>query len=359
MQFLHKSLPLYAFSAYRPFSSSRFDPFPHPFPYLLHLFWKTIAMVRARQVTGQRPAAQIRTLPPQVLSLPSPDSLIALDHLCWLGSGRQVADRLGCNPSTISRKAESCAASLGLRLRKRSGLWRLYGSGDLLQAERDLHQRYRLAGYGPLRLEVCAELADPLSVLPHPAWCSGGQGHLTSRRPLELLEQRVIDAWLCSFCEELPSEENGFWLVRELASLPLLLVADARHPLSISPAAEGADPAALGDFPCLAPPEDGQPRRQALLRRLGLIQHAQPLERYDAGKWDKPLNDGCTLRPGIAFDLHRHPSWRALPLALAHEARIGLVFHRDLVDQLPTQGLHQALQEWITAALSGSAALLS
>ncbi len=309
-------------------------------------------MVRARQATGQRPAAQIRTLAPQLPSLPSPESLIALDHLCWLGSGRQVAARLGCNPSTISRKAESCAVSLGLLLRKRSGIWRLYGNGDLLQAERDLHQRYRLAGYGPLRLEICAELADPLSDPPHPAWCSGGQGHLTSRRPLELLEQRVIDAWLCSFCEELPSEENALWRVLELTSLPLLLLADARHPLGTPPSSEAADPAPLGDYPCLALPEDGQPRRQALLRRLGLVHHAQPLERYDAAKWDEPLHDGCTLRPGIAFDLHRHPGWRALPLALAHEAKIGLVLRRDLVDQLPAQGLHQALQEWIAAALS-------
>lgn len=308
-------------------------------------------MVRVRQAMGQGAAARIRMLPPQRPSLPSPDSLIALDHLCWLGSGRQVAARLGCNPSTISRKAESCAVSLGLLLRKRSGIWRLYGNGDLLQAERDLHQRYRLAGYGPLRLEICAELADRLSDPPHPAWCSGGQGHLTSRRPLELLEQRVIDAWLCSFCEELPSEENPFWRVLELASLPLLLLGDARHPLGTPPSSEAADPAPLGDFPCLALPEDGQPRRQALLRRLGLVHHSQPLERYDAAKWDEPLHDGCTLRPGLAFDLHRHPGWRALPLPLAHEARIGLVLRRDLVDQPPTQGLHQALQEWIAAAL--------
>lgn len=308
-------------------------------------------MVRVRQAMGQGAAARIRTLPPKRPSLPSPDSLIALDHLCWLGSGRQVAARLGCNPSTISRKAESCAVSLGLLLRKRSGIWRLYGNGDLLQAERDLHQRYRLAGYGPLRLEICAELADRLSDPPHPAWCSGGQGHLTSRRPLELLEQRVIDAWLCSFCEELPSEENPFWRVLELTSLPLLLLGDARHPLGTPPSSEAADPVPLGDFPCLALPEDGQPRRQALLRRLGLVHHSQPLERYDAAKWDEPLHDGCTLRPGIAFDLHRHPGWRALPLPLAHEARIGLVLRRDLVDQPPTQGLHQALQEWIAAAL--------
>lgn len=308
-------------------------------------------MVRPRQSPGPKAVAQPHPPSPQSPSLPSPDSLIALDHLCWLGSGRQVAARLGCNPSTISRKAESCAVSLGLLLRKRSGIWSLYGNGDLLQAERDLHQRYRFAGYGPLRLEVCAELANPLRVVPHPAWSSGGQRHLTSRRPLDLLEQRVVDAWLCSFCEELPSEENPFWQVLDLATLPLLLLADASHPLVATSNGHGPDGNALRQCACLALPDHGQPRRQALLRRLGLAHHPQPLERYDAGKWDEPLNDGSTLRPGLIFDLHQHPGWRALPLSLAHDARLGLVLRRDLVDQPPAQALYASLQEWIGAAL--------
>jgi len=70
------------------------------------------------------------------MSLPRPDGLIALDHLCWLGSGRDVAQRLQCNPSTVSRKAETCAVNLGLLLRKRSGLWTLYGDTEMLLAER-------------------------------------------------------------------------------------------------------------------------------------------------------------------------------------------------------------------------------
>ena len=313
-------------------------------------------MVSARQSTGMDASRLNTTVPPsatgpQQASLPSPDSLIALDHLCWLGSGRQVAARLGCNPSTISRKAESCAVSLGLLLRKRAGIWTLYGDADLLQAERDLPQRYRFAGYGPLRLEVCAELAGPLSVVPHPAWISGGQQHLTSRRPLELLEQRVIDAWLCSFCEELPTDEPPFWEVLDLATLPLLLLADASHPLVETLDGDRLDGDALHQSDCLTPPEHGQPRRQALLRRLGLALHPQLLERNDSGKWDELLNDGRTLRPGIAFDLHQHPGWRALPMALPHEARIGLVLRRDLVDRPSSQALCSALQEWVAAAL--------
>jgi hypothetical protein len=309
-------------------------------------------MGRAKRSTGPSATAHASTPSPQRPAPPNPDSLIALDLLCWLGSGKQVSARLGWNPSTVSRKAESCAVSLGLLLRKRAGLWSLYGNGDLLQAERDLHQRYRLAGYSPLRLEVCAELAEPLAAPPHPAWSSGGQRHLNSRRPLELLEQRVIDAWLCSFCEELPGEDGSFWQVLDLATLPLLLLADAGHPLADLPSPDGPNLAALRAFPCLALPEHAQPRRQALLRRLGVADQPQPLERYDAGKWDEPLQDGLTLRPGIAFDLHRHPGWRALPFPLPHQVSIGLVLRRDLVDQAPFRELHQALQHWIASALS-------
>ncbi|MFO0040250.1 MAG: hypothetical protein ACK522_15090 [Synechococcaceae cyanobacterium] len=309
-------------------------------------------MGRAKRSTGLRATAQASPPSPQRPAPPNPDSLIALDLLCWLGSGKEASARLGWNPSTVSRKAESCAVSLGLLLRKRAGLWSLYGNGELLQAERDLHQRYRLAGYGPLRLEVCAELAEPLAAPPHPAWSSGGQRHLNGRRPLELLEQRVIDAWLCSFCEELPGEDGSCWQVLDLATLPLLLLADAGHPLLDLPSQEAPHPAALRAFPCLSLPEHAQPRRQAFLRHLGVADQPQPLERYDAGKWDEPLQDGLTLRPGIAFDLHRHPGWRALPFPLPHQVSIGLVLHRDLVDQAPIRELHQALQHWIASALS-------
>ncbi|MEB3256654.1 MAG: hypothetical protein VKJ05_09735 [Synechococcaceae cyanobacterium] len=284
--------------------------------------------------------------------MPSPEAVIALDHLCWLGSGRNVADRLGCNPSTISRKAEACVASLGMVLRKRGGFWSLYGDGDLLQAERDLHQRYRFAGYGPLRLDLSADLATALAIPPHPAWCAGGQRHFTYRRPLELLEQRVIDGWLCSFCEELPSEEQSFWQVLELVQVPLLLLADGHHPLLGS---DGGDPAsleALRQCPCLALPEHCQPRRQAVLRRLGLANQLLALERYDPLKWDAPLEDGRTIRPGLVFELHQNPSWCSLPLSLAHQVCVGLVVRRDLAEHQATLELHAALIDWFAQALN-------
>lgn len=280
-------------------------------------------------------------------ALPTPDGLIALDHLCWLGSGREVADRLDCNPSTVSRKAEGCAVSLGLLLRKRAGLWILYGDGALLEAERHLHQRYRLAGYGPLRLDVSADLARLLGDPPHDGWQSGGQGHFSFRRPLELLEQRVIDAWLCSFCEELPVLEEAGWQVIELLEIPLLLLAAADHELVASGAATADDPLLLRSFPCLALPHHCQPRRQALLQRLGLGNLLLALERHDDGKWDGALDDGRTIRPGTPFDLIERNGWKALPVPLRHPARLGLVVQKDLVDEPAVQELHAALAQWL------------
>jgi hypothetical protein len=252
-----------------------------------------------------------------------------------------------CNPSTVSRKAESCAVSLGLLLRKRSGLWSLYGDTDLLLAERSLHQRYRLAGYGPLRLDLCADVGDRLAHPPHPAWSSGGQRHFVCRRPLQLLEQRVIDGWFCCFCEELPSEEDGSWLVLDLATVPLLLLAHREHPLAHGSSGNGLDPAALRDCPCLALPDHCLPRRQALMRRLGLAHQILPLERHDAGKWDEPLEDHRTIRPGTPLELRQRPDWRPVPLPLDHEVRLGLVVQRDLNGHAPVQELHRALQAWL------------
>jgi hypothetical protein len=280
-------------------------------------------------------------------SLPTPDGLIALDHLCWLGSGRRVADRMECNPSTVSRKAEACAVSLGLLLRKRAGLWMLYGDGELLEAERQLHQRYRLAGYGPLRLDVSADLARLLNDPPHDGWRSGGQGHFSFRRPLELLEQRVIDAWLCSFCEELPALEEVGWQVMELLELPLLLLADAGHELLADGGAGADDPAVLRSFPCLALPDHCQPSRQALLQRLGLGGLLLSIERHDDDKWDGALDDRHTIRPGTPFELIRRDGWKALPVRLQHNVRLGLVVHNDLACESPVQDLHESLASWL------------
>jgi hypothetical protein len=258
---------------------------------------------------------------------------------------------MNCNPSTVSRKAEACAVSLGLLLRKRSGLWTLYGDGDLLEAERFLHQRYRLAGYGPLRLELSADLAELLAEPPSPAWISGGQRHFNSRRPLELLEQRVTDAWICSFCEELPKESEACWLVVEFASLPLHLLAHKNHPLLNSARPDGIDAAALCSCPCLALPDHCQSRRQSLLRRLGLANQRLTLERHDPAKWDEPLDDHHTIRVGTPFDLLQRRDWRAFSLPLDHQIRLGLVVRRDLLDQEPVQELQRALQTWFRAVI--------
>ncbi len=292
------------------------------------------------------------TSPVGQIPLPSPDGLIALDHLCWLGSGRDVARRLQCNPSTVSRKAEACAVSLGLLLRKRAGLWTLYGDGELLQAERYLHQRYRLAGYGPLRLDASADVAERMTVPPHPGWVGGGQRHFASRRPLELLEQRVTDAWLCSFCEELGPAESAPWQVLELASLPLHLLAHGDHPLVADGGPDGLDATALRDCPCLALPDHCQPQRRALLQRLGLANQMLTLDRHDGGKWDDPLDDRRTIRPGTPLDLLQRLDWRPLSLPLNHQARLGLVIRRDLREMRPIQELHRALQAWVPEALS-------
>lgn len=309
-------------------------------------------MAPGRKSSGLSRTASGEAAPIGQVPLPSPDGLIALDHLCWLGSGRDVAYRMQCNPSTVSRKAEACAVSLGLLLRKRSGVWALYGDSELLGAERYLHQRYRFAGYGPLRLDMAPDLAEPLAELPDPTWISGGQRHFASRRPLELLEQRVTDAWLCSFCEELSGDGDGSWQVLEIASMPLQLLAHRDHPLVTSAGPDGLSSSALRSCPCLALPDHCQPRRQALLQHLGLANQLLTVDRHDTSKWDDPLNDRRTIRPGTPLDLLQRLDWQALSLPLQHEARLGLVIRRDLAEMESIQKLHHTLLAWFQNALN-------
>lgn len=122
------------------------------------------------------------------------EHLAALDLLLWLRSTERAAVVAGTNQSTISRRSRSALESFAVTIRRDADAW--IDSGDpLLQLERQIHQRVRLMGRQPLRLEAPYwSRRRALSSLPED-WCGNPAGAAwVCDNPLDLLRARIIDA---------------------------------------------------------------------------------------------------------------------------------------------------------------------
>lgn len=87
------------------------------------------------------------------------------------------------------------------------------------------------------------------------------------QRPLQLLEERVMDAWVGSYQPDLPGPDDPDWWVLDLLREPVQLLAAPNHPLAQVRGLSGSD---FEPFPSLALPPGWFPRTEAALREQGL-----------------------------------------------------------------------------------------
>ena len=157
------------------------------------------------------------------------DLLTSLDGLLWLQAGKQVGETFQQHQTTVSRNQKKCARTFGLTLRKQKGTWALEGSTDLLNLEREVHQAARFEGQAPLRLEGNGWMDGLLCTPPPSGWLSGACKPVGSARCLELLRERIVDAWLCPL-PDLPSLDPRL-SIHPLCALPMRLMVAPDHPL--------------------------------------------------------------------------------------------------------------------------------
>jgi len=211
------------------------------------------------------------------------EELAALDLQIWLRTGPQAAQALGCNQSTISRRVERTLGVFRLKLHRRGGEWHLRGHLQLLRMQRELHQCARFLGQEPLRLEI-SPLTVPLLVQPPlPGWLLGRGDRLSLLRPLQLLRERILDAWLIDNSVDLPAQEDPEFVRFNLARSPLWLAAVdglclANH-LELRPL-DSEPPLSNGVSLVVRRDQADQPAIQALraevLRRFQLLQPRLP-----------------------------------------------------------------------------------
>jgi DNA-binding transcriptional LysR family regulator len=269
------------------------------------------------------------------------EQLAAIDLSLWMGSGSAAADLLGVNQSTVSRHQRSVLGLLGLRLVRRCGVLVLQGDQELLRAERIVQQLARLKGFAPLRIDANFASGPWLLNSVPEGWISGRFELPGLQRPLDLLRERVLDAWVCSYQPDLPAADDPEWWVLDLLQAPLQLLASPQHPLAGERQLSQGD---LQRFPSLALPSGWFPRTEAHLRQQGLWQQAVDFHRYDSDDWEGRSRDGVTLLYGNSLTEALIPCTIRLDWELQLISGDALVVRRDVAEQPAIQHLAAMLQ---------------
>ncbi len=251
-----------------------------------------------------------------------------LDGLVWLGRGGNAAEKMSASQSTISRAAARVMAAFDLQLVKDQGEWLITGDTTHLNQERLIHQRIRLNGAYPLRVEAqyysspvfCSRLQDKSYLL-------GNFDILEISRAIELLRTGVIDAWIAGY-PDLPAPDDPDLACIHLTRLPLHLVVATGHPLVAKGDAVTLDDVA--DFPCISLRDGAFPQSQRILEGLGLWNTPARVHRYDQRKWLGPTSDQVSVGYASVFSIELFPEPMVfLPIDLGMEVGETLVGRRE------------------------------
>jgi len=274
---------------------------------------------------------------PQMFPL---EKLAALDLSLWFENGARAAQALGQSQAAVSRQSRAVLGDLQLQLERGGPHRQLQGDLRLLEAEREVHQLARFRGFAPLRLDATYCSGPWFLLACPPGWLKGYSDLPGLQRPLQLLRDRVIDAWVGSYQPDLPPPDSPDWWVLDLVRQPVQLLAAPDHPLGAETRLTAGD---LERFPSLALPDGWFPRTEAVLKAQGLWSDPVRLKRYDAASWEGRSADGVTMLYGQSLTEALQPGTVRLDWDLGLMTGEALVVRRDLVNEAPIQELAQQL----------------
>lgn len=276
------------------------------------------------------------------------DCLASLDGLIWLRTGSRVAAKFNLDQSSVSRNSRRCADLFSVSLRRGDAEWILTGDQVLLNLQRHVHQLVRYRDYKSLRLEAQHWMGPLLCPSPPPGWIAGNFDYLEYHRPLQLLRERVIDAWIASY-PDVPGPEDPDLCSIRLSRMPSLLTVKAGHPLL-----ELGDRVTFADISCypfLPLPEDAFPVFQAVLEGCGLWDpSARRADRKSPTWCGQPGFEELMVAVATPLTMPLYgESFQALPLRLPVSVGDALVVGREFVHTPQVKLLTTLLRRRLTA----------
>ena len=272
------------------------------------------------------------------------DELKYLDFQIWLRSGEECAKRLFVAQSTISRRNSETLKTLNLKARK-DNYGELITEGDtkFLKMERNIHQLYRLSNNKEkLRLEATF-WAGPTLAKPAPeGWINGVWNHVGMTRPLHLIREGIIDAWISSYQPDLPEPDNPDFAVIDLCKTPVKLVANKHHPLAKKINICKQD---LESFPALSLPKGWFPRTEEKLRSHGLWSSETRMKRYKRELWEDKTEDQITLSYATCLGLEVMENLSILDYDLNLTSGESLIVKKSLINNKKIQSLLSCLKK--------------
>lgn len=276
------------------------------------------------------------------------DKLAALDLSMWLRSGQEAADRLAITQPNISRQVRQAVQLFGLQLIKREEEWELEGPAfglELLAMERRVHQFARWLGHAPLRLEG-TYWSGPLLLTPKPVgWVLGRCNVVGIAKPLQWLQEGVIDAWLTAG-PDWPEPNDPHFAVIELCHMPVHAVVAPDHPLLRK--IEEGQPLSWDDvaaFPSLALPPGTYPKVEASLKELGLWSSPSRMSRYRHSRWEGKTEQQLIVGYATVLSEQVAGGLVRLPLQLPIGSGEALVVRREWAQHPQTRALASLLRE--------------
>ena len=254
--------------------------------------------------------------------------LDALDGLQWLGSGEAVSRRFAISQATVSRHCARALQTFGVSLERQNGEWELIGDQTFLRLERAVHQRARMLGRVPLRLEATYWSAPLLGVDLPATWILGRSDIVGIRRNIQLLQERIIDAWIAGL-PDLPTANEPELTAIPLTRMPVFFTCAPGHPLLAREQLSFEDIAA---YPSLGLPAGSYPLVERALKSIGLWNDGVRMLRYQRQKWEGRSEDDLTIGYGTPLSLAiSGGNLQRLPLRLPFDSGDALVVHRDLL----------------------------
>lgn len=177
-----------------------------------------------------------------------PDRLRVADFYEWLGCQQIAAVQLGCDQSTVSRRAREA--------RQLAAIHSSIEQKDFLCLERGVHQSRRFARATELRLHGYRWIHPLLGGNLPEAWrLNPAQVSVTQACPLQLLENHVIDALLAPW-PVVAGLDRGRFALFPIYFTPMLVLAPAADSLASETGLRGSEIASatrLSSLPFVPP----------------------------------------------------------------------------------------------------------